>query len=82
MDENVKSNPPNVPQARTIENFWGCLAQKVNKGDWEAKTEHQFICLIESKMKEFDTNIVESLLEDVKAKIRSKGDNGVYALLK
>ena len=25
-------NPPKVPQARPIENFWGCLAQKVYEG--------------------------------------------------
>ena len=42
MDENVKFmpkdiNPPNVPQARPIENFWGCLAQKVYEGGWEIK---------------------------------------------
>ena len=34
MNENVyfvpkDINPPNVPQERPIENFWGCLAQKV-----------------------------------------------------
>ena len=27
-------NPPNVPQARPIENFWGCLAQNVYEGGW------------------------------------------------
>ena len=40
MDENLYfvdkgSNPPNVPQARPIENFWGCLAQKVFEGGWQ-----------------------------------------------
>ena len=44
MNENVKFipkdiNPPNVPQARPIENFWGCLAKKVYEGGWEDKTE-------------------------------------------
>ena len=44
MDENFKSlpkeiNPPNVPQARLIENFWGCLAQKVYEGVCKAVTE-------------------------------------------
>ena len=48
MDENVKFvpkdiNPPNVPQARPIENFWGCLAQKVYEVGWEAETEQQLI---------------------------------------
>ena len=51
MDENVKLvpkeiNPPNIFQARPIENF------------------------------------VESLFQRVKAKVKSIGDNGVYALFK
>ena len=34
MNENIKFvpkniNPHNVPQERSIENLWGCLAQKV-----------------------------------------------------
>ena len=61
MDENgnivpKEINPPNVPQARPIENFWGCLTQKVYEGGWEANMEQQIIRRIESKMKEFDTN--------------------------
>ena len=31
-------------------------------------------------MEEYDANFVESLLEGVKAKVKSIGDNGVYAL--
>ncbi|XP_065665711.1 uncharacterized protein LOC136087134 [Hydra vulgaris] len=38
-----ESNPPNVPQARPIENFWGHLAQKVYEGDWQASTEQVLI---------------------------------------
>ena len=87
MDENVKLvskeiNPPNVPQARPIENFWGYLAHKVYKGGCETKTKEQLIRHIECKMKEYDAHFVESLLEGVKAKVRSKGDNCVYALFK
>ena len=72
MDENVnfapkEINPPNVPQARPIE---GCLAQKVYEGGLETNTEQQLIRRIESKMKEFDTNFVESLLEGVKAYLK------------
>ena len=68
MDENVKFvpkeiNSPNINQARPIENYWVCLAQKVFEGDLEAETEQQLIRGIESKMKEFVTNFVESLLE-------------------
>ena len=83
MDENVKFvpkeiNPPNVFQARPIENFWECLAWKIYEGGLEAKTEQQLILRIESKMKEF----VESLLEGLKTKVRSIGDNGDYVLFK
>ena len=58
--------------------FLGCLAQKVYEEDSEAKTEQQLIRRFKSKMKEFDRNFVESLLEGVKAKVKSIGDNGVY----
>ena len=56
MDENVnfvpkEINPPNVRQTRPIENFWGCLEQKVYEGGWEAKTKQQVNRRIESKMK-------------------------------
>ena len=76
MDENFKFvpkrfNPPNVPQTRPIKNFWGCLAQKVYEGGWVTKTEQQLIRLIKTKMKEFYTNFVESLLKGVNAKVRS-----------
>ena len=87
MNEHVKFvskrfNPLNVPQTCPIENFWGCLAQKVYEGGWEAKTDQHLIRRIKSKMKEFDRNFVESLLEGVKAKVKSIGDNGVFSLFK
>jgi len=48
MQENInfvppKVNPPNVPQARPIEYFWGCLSQKVYEGGWQAKTSTMLI---------------------------------------
>jgi hypothetical protein len=36
---NNTTNPPNVPQARLIENLWGVLAQKVYEGGWEASMQ-------------------------------------------
>ena len=58
MNENINFversiNPPNVPQARPIENFWGDLSNKVYENGWEAKTEHQLVCRIKEKLKEF-----------------------------
>lgn len=47
-------NPRNVPQARPIENFWGCLAQMIYKRGSEAKTEDQLIRSIKLKLKEIE----------------------------
>jgi hypothetical protein len=87
MEKNVNfvakaTKPPNVPQARPIENFWGCLAQKVYEEDWEAATEQQLIRRIKSKLKEFDLNFVETLMAGVKAKVKSLADTGVFSYLK
>jgi hypothetical protein len=55
MNENVyfvdeTTNPPNVPQARPIENLWGILAQKVNKGGWETTTQQELISQNQSQL--------------------------------
>ena len=64
------------PKHAELRIFGGCFALKVYKGDLEAKTEQQLIRRIKSKMKEFDKKFVEILLEGVKAKVKSIGDNG------
>ena len=60
IEENIefvskKSNRPNVPKARPIEDFWGDLTQKVYDSGWQAKNEDQLKRRIKSKLKEFDT---------------------------
>ena len=84
MEQNVyfvhkSSNPPNVPQARPIENFWGCLAQKVYEGGWEAETEQQLIHRIELKLREFDQTFLQNIMKGVKNKLRSIADKGVFS---
>jgi len=32
-----KDNPPNVPEARPIEDFWGILKGKVYENNWKAE---------------------------------------------
>ena len=51
MDENEKFvpkeiNSPNISQEPPIENFRGCLTQKVYEGGWGTKTEHQLINIV------------------------------------
>jgi len=72
-------NPPNIPQARPIENFWGDLQHKVFEDGWEAKTERQFLLRIKIKIKEFDQNYLQCLMKRVKAKLRNIADNGVFS---
>ena len=57
------SNPPNVPQARPIENFWGCLTQKVYEGSWQAANQNELICRIQSQLKKFGLNFLQNLME-------------------
>ena len=57
--------PPNVPQARPIENLWGILAQKVYEGEWEAKTQQELISRIQSQLKNL-TQIFYKALWEVK----------------
>ena len=68
-----------VPQARPIENLWGILAQKVYEGGWEAKTQQE---LIQSQLKKFYSNFLQSLVEGVKTKLRAIADRGVLASYK
>ena len=44
-------NPPNVPQARPIENFWASLSLLVYIEGWRAKTKKQLIAIIKKKLK-------------------------------
>lgn len=75
-------NPPNVPQARPIENFWACLAHKVYEGGWEAKTEEQLIRRITAKLKEFEDNFFPSLMKGINGKLKNIVDNGVLSYKK
>ena len=77
-----KDNPPNVPQARPIENFWGCLSQKVYEDGWEAETEKQLINRIKLKLKDFDLNFLQILMRGIKRKLRAITDTGVFSYLK
>lgn len=72
-------NPPNVPQARPIENFWAVLSRLVYDGGWEAKTEKQLIGRIQRKLKEVDTDVIQRMMGKVKKILRKIEDNGPLA---
>ena len=87
MSENINFvpkdvNPPNVPQDRSIENFWGCLVQKVYEGGREAKTQEQLIRRINAKLKEFDSDFCLSLMKGVNGILKKISHDGVFSYIK
>ena len=76
------SNPPNVPQARPVEAFWGELAQRVYDKGWQAKSEAHLVARIKLKLKSFDKTFLQSLMKGVKTKLRKIADEGVFSLFK
>jgi hypothetical protein len=76
------TNPPNVPQARPKGNLWGILAQEIYEGGWKATTQQELISRIQSQLKNFDSNFLQSLMGGVKTKLRAIADRGVLASYK
>lgn len=74
-------NPPNVPQARPIEDFWGLLAQKVYSGGWEAKNRQQLINKIRYQLKKIDLSVVQNTMKGIRGKLRKIEDEGPFAIL-
>lgn len=71
-----KDNPPNVPQARKIEQFWAVLKRKVYEKGWEAENDKQLVRRIKQKLKEIDKKVFQSLMLKVRYKLRKIEDNG------
>lgn len=76
-----KDNPPNVPQLRPIENFWGILKSQVYNGGWEAKTMNQLKLRIKKCLRELDWNVVQSMMSSIKTKLRKAADTSPRILL-
>ena len=59
---NNTTNHQNVPQDRLIENWRGILVQEIYEGGWKVTTQQELISRIESKLKNFDSNFLQSLM--------------------
>ena len=75
------ANPPNVPQARSIEDFWSILADKLYNGGWEASNSQQLINRIKRKVKQVELKVVETMMNDVRSKLRKIEDCGPFKIL-
>ena len=55
-------NPPNVPECRPIENFWGILKGLVYANNWQALNLIQLKARIQQCLKKIDLDLVKRTL--------------------
>ena len=56
-----KDNPPNVPELRPIEDFWGILKGLVYEGNWQAENHDQLEKRIKSCLAKLNKELVQRL---------------------
>lgn len=76
-----KDNPPNIPKARPIEDFWAILKRMVYDKGWEAKNEQQLIGRITRKIREMDKSVCQNMIKKVPYILRKIEDNGPYSVV-
>ncbi len=74
-------NPPNVPQLRPIEHFWGILKGLVYENDWSTDSIDNLKRRIKEKLKEMDPNLCQRLMKRLLTKIRIAADYGADSLI-
>ena len=74
-------NPPNVPQARPIETLWTLLERRVYENNWEAKNLDVLARRIRQKSKEFDLQMLQTMVEGFRRKLRLMWREGLYSVL-
>lgn len=75
-------NPPNIPKARPVEDFWNLLCQEVYKDGWEANSNEQLKTRIKNCVKKVDMEVVQAMIRGIKSKLRKIEDNGPLVLYK
>ena len=74
-------NPPNAPQIRPIEMYWGALKQRVYAKNWTANDRDQLIRKIKKCAKEMESQIYVRMFEKLRERINSAMENGLDSLL-
>ena len=75
-----EKNPPNVPQARPIEDLWGILKQMVYANNYEAKSLDQLAGRIRKKIRELDKNMLRDMMLGVRSKLRKMWREDVFVV--
>ena len=74
-------NPPNAPQIRPIENFFGILKQHVYAGNWSAKNREGLIRRIKKCVQEIDMDMIIKMFDNLPPKIVKAKNHGLDSLL-
>jgi hypothetical protein len=67
-------NPPNVPKARPIEDFWSILADKVYNGGWRVMNERKLVNKIKAQLKKIGLKLVQTRMKGAREKLRKIED--------
>lgn len=70
-------NPPNVPEIRPIEDFWGILKGLVYKNNWQAENLDKLKNRIKYCMKKIDKDLIQSLAQSTRSRVNSVRLHGV-----
>ena len=74
-------NPPNVPQLRPIEDFWGILGRKLYQNGWTCDDIKELTKRILYLIRSTPIDSFRSLMEKVPAKLRKAANQGVFSVL-
>jgi hypothetical protein len=74
-------NPPNVPQLRPIEDFWGILKGLVYENDWSTDSIENLKLRIKKKLKEMNPNFYQCLTKKLLTKIRIAADYSAHSFI-
>ena len=75
-------NPPNVPEARPIEDFWGLIKGEVYKNNWQAENIDQLKNRINLCLKKIGQNRVYDLMSTVANRLNNIRMHGVIGAKK
>ena len=74
-------NPPNAPQIRPIEMYWGALKQRVYAKNWCAKNRDQLIKKIKKCASEIESDIYVRMFQNLRPRINKAMEYGLDSLL-
>ncbi|KAL4463556.1 hypothetical protein ABPG72_018811 [Tetrahymena utriculariae] len=72
-----EENPPNVPEARPIENFWLHLKALVYKNGWEARNLDQLKRRIKQQLNLVDQQLIKNLMNSIPQRLKKIRRYGV-----